>query len=169
MLFRSPILVVVGVREDSIVFCQDTKEAGRDHWTWDPAKLTTLTREGFRGKLCYGGGGELANKAWASVVPRSHEGVRQAAIDAGWVDHAPPSRAKGVTWHPGGASKAEWPWKGDNSVTGDGKRYCYILQDGRYITGIMWREVWPKIVCYTDAEALEAPVEEFRKGVAQSG
>lgn len=76
-----PIMVVVGVHPDRVVICQTTKSVGKDHWTWDLAKLDTVTREAFA-KIPLYSSLDMGEKTHCDVVPERHKWVREAAIKA---------------------------------------------------------------------------------------
>jgi len=66
-----PIRVVLHVTEDTVTFCEKTKQTKPDHWTWDIDKVCRVFKDEFRQGLEYQSV-PMKDKFHADVVPGAH-------------------------------------------------------------------------------------------------
>lgn len=74
----TPICVVLGRVGDSVLVCKTPKDVDGEHWTWDLARVETMTLAAFGAWLSYKGEA-MRGKTWCSVEPGAHEWARDAA------------------------------------------------------------------------------------------
>ena len=67
----SPILVVLEVTPDTVVFCRRQEQVGRDRWRWNATLTERLPRDEFSKLLRYQSQA-MKHKFYADVIPRGH-------------------------------------------------------------------------------------------------
>src|SRR6266487_4051314 len=66
-----PIAIVLAVTEESVTFCEKTKEIDHDYWTWDLSIIKKVWKEDF-GKNFYYDSEKMKDKTWCDVGSKTH-------------------------------------------------------------------------------------------------
>ena len=64
------VCVVLAVDNTHVTICKHKKDVDRNHWTWDLAHITTMSRNEFYRWLEYD---TIPNKFWCCAEPEKHK------------------------------------------------------------------------------------------------
>jgi hypothetical protein len=79
-----PIRVVLAVTSETVVICEDRKDSGKNHWTWDLTKAKKILRENFGSRLHYESNA-MKHKFWCDVEPECHKSFATIWADGDWL------------------------------------------------------------------------------------